>query len=756
MAVRKLADDMNDPGISSPPLPTDEVGRLRALHELAILDSPPDPSFDRLTRLACTIFQTPVAFVSFIDQSRQWFKSKEGPIQIDQTPRTEAICAYSILNDEVTVIPDAREDFRFRQNSLVLGSPGIRFYAAAPIKSRTGQNVGTLCIADSHPRRYLTEQEQQILRLLADLAGAAAEAHQRGTMLASNESEARDRYSLVARATLDGVWDWDMKKGIVYFSPRWQYILGLSEEDTYATTAHWLDRVHPQDRAMVDNALRSHQQGETARFRSEHRIRHGDGSWRWVVVRGLAQRNEAGLATRMAGSLTDITNERTSDSLTGLPNRLLLVERLAQLISRGQATHDWRFALLYADLNRFRQINDRIGHTGGDMVIRTIADRLVDTVGRTRASKNSMVCRFAGDEFVILLDGVKNSSQAYGIAERLHTVVAKPIHYDGERINAQASIGIAMAKPELDTPERFLYHSDLALLRAKAAGREASVLFDPIMQQETATRLELEDGLREAVALGQLRVHYQPQIELRNGKLRGCEALVRWQHPRRGLLAPSEFIGLAEELGFIPVIDSWVLKVATEQLAQWRKLPAGRNLTMSVNISGHTLSKRSLKYEVQALLVENEIPPASLCLELTESVLMQDLSESTDMMRDLHLIGVGLYMDDFGSGYSSFQYLSELPFDALKIDRSFMHRFPEDRKARTIVEGILALAITLGLKVVAEGIEDPMQAEMLKSIGCDMGQGFLFDRGLEADTFQHKYIGDAGLAAADRSVETSL
>ncbi len=727
------------PAYPVPPKPRNEAARLQALCSFNLLGTAPDPAFDQLTKLASVIFGTPYAFVSLIDESRQWFKSKHG-LAVEETLRDIAFCAYAILGAEVMVVEDAREDPRFFANPLVSGPPGLRFYAGAPIFTPAGEALGTLCIADTVPRRSFTEQDKATLATLSNLVWGAMQTHKRSLALQTTEAEARDRYALVARATLDGLWDWDLRTQDVYYSPRWQYILGLPEQDCHANTGHWLDRVHPEDRPPLEEAIQKHLDGETSRFRDEHRMRHEDGSWRWVVVRGLVQRGTHDEPVRMAGSLMDITADKTCDPLTKLPNRLLLHERLAQMIRRSETTGKWHFAVLFLDVDRFKSINDRFGHLVGDGVLREIAERLQREIVHTRESRESLIARFAGDEFVILLDGVETGEQALLIAQRLHAALSVPVECEGEQLTVGASIGVTMAKAECCTPESFLHNSDLAMYRAKAVQRGSSILFDPAMQEETMARLQLEAGLRQAIGSGQLRVLYQPQVDLQTGRLLGCEALLRWQHPQRGLLAPSSFIGVAEEINLITAMDLWVMESACRQLTEWRNRYGCEHLTMSVNISGRHLSQRGLKRAVKAVLQRWSLPAGALCLELTESILIDDVIGARRLMRELHSIGVRLHMDDFGSGYSSFKQLYDLPFDVLKIDRSLMTKIVLDRQAANIVEGILGLAHTLDMKVVAEGIEEGAQAKMLAAMGCDFGQGYYYDRPIDADTFRRKHL----------------
>jgi diguanylate cyclase (GGDEF)-like protein len=442
----------------------------------------------------------------------------------------------------------------------------------------------------------------------------------------------------------------------------------------------------------------------------------------------------------MAGSLMDVTSDKTSDPLTGLPNRLLLHEKLERLIQRSQREQSWKFAVLFVDVDHYKQINDRFGHLVGDITLKVIAERLQMAIADTRSSTESIVARFAGDEFVVLADGVETQAQAEAIAKRLHIALSHPILCGTEELSISVSIGIALAKPELTSPERFLQHSDLAMYCAKSNGRGSFVTFNPSMQVEALARLELEADLRKALSRNELRVYYQPQMDLRTGDLIGCEALVRWQHPTRGLLAPGAFVGVAEEIGIIAPIDLWVMETACQQIKEWRSLPHASTMSVSVNVSAQHLMQEGLEDSVKTVLQRYELPPAALCIELTETVLMNSLEAGVQLMQQLRAVGVGLHMDDFGSGYSSFRQLSELPFDTLKIDRSFIEKVAVNGPARKVVDAILNMAHTMGLKVIGEGIEDRGQAEILSAMDCEVGQGYFFAKPLDAFSFYRKYL----------------
>ena len=721
MSVRALIAQTQ----AAPPIPINEAERLSALHRIGILDTGRDASFDRLTRLAASIFATRYSFVSFVDRSRQWFKSAQGT-DVVEMPRESAFCAYTILGTDIMVVNDALKDDRFRNNPIVQGGLKLRFYAGVPLITADGHHVGSFCIADTSPRHSFSDADKLTLATLAEMA---------------SEIVREFRFALVSLAAQDGVWDWDVLRQEVYYSPQWQSLVGLKLKNEMSTLEDWTERIHPADRRMVLEDLEQQLRGHTMPFRSEHRVKSADGAWRWVLVRGVSQRDEQGRVIRMAGSLMQVAQDKTSDALTRLPNRLSLHDRLSRVIRRSQASDQWDFAVLFVDVDRFKQINDRYGLTVGDEVLITIADRISSVIERTRRNRESMVTRFGGDEFVVLVDGVHNARQAEAVAKRIQAAISTEIELHGERLRPEVSIGIAMASSALTTPESFLHNADLAMFHAKTSGRKASTVFDLRMQEENLKRLKMEEMLRQAVAQGQMRLFYQPQIDLKTGKLSGCEALVRWQHPELGLVPPDSFIPLAERMGIIGEIDTWVLETAAAQIALWRaEWPQSLSWHMSVNVSAEKFPSKLLLKNVSQTLARHSLPASVLCMEITETALMRHVADSQRTMEALRTIGIGLHMDDFGSGYSSFKQLCELPFDTLKIDRSFLQRILGNEQAINIVRGILSLARSLKLSSIAEGIETVEQEELLRSLGCDRGQGYLYSKPVDAQTFTARYL----------------
>ncbi len=550
--------------------------------------------------------------------------------------------------------------------------------------------------------------------------------------------ESEERYALAARGAKDGLWDWDIRSGRVYYSGRWAEALGVRGTDMAPTLDAWLDRVHADDREQLEAELEAHLKGVTPHFTHEHRVRHTDGSWRWMLVRGLAVRGPDGKAYRIAGSQTDITERKEAedrllydafhDVLTGLANRALFMDRLGHAVSRARRQEQACFAVLFLDLDRFKLINDGLGHGIGDRLLEAIGSRL-----RRCVRPGDTVARFGGDEFTILLDGIACLEDATHIAERIDEELSAPFVLDGKELFAGASIGIAVGGRGYQRAEDVLRDADIAMYRAKASGRSRYVVFDPSMHHHAVTQLEMETDLRHAIDRRQLRVHYQPIVGAEHGEIRGFEALVRWEHPRLGLVGPSAFIPLAEETGLIVPIGGWVLEESCRQLRAWQDRHGGDPpLTVSVNISGRQFARSDLSEQVRHALEAADLPAHCLRLEITESVLMEDVEQTIAILGELRALGVKLHMDDFGTGYSSLSYLQRLPIHTVKIDGSFVERIREDDQDTEIVRTIIALATHLGLEVVAEGVETPQQQHWLRVLRCGYLQGYLFSKPVSA------------------------
>src|SRR5689334_20369666 len=550
--------------------------------------------------------------------------------------------------------------------------------------------------------------------------------------------ESEERYALAARGANDGLWDWNLVTDAMYFSPRWKAMLGFREDEIQDQLEEWLGRIHDADRDRVKEEIAAHQKGLTPHFESEHRLLHKDGCFRWMLSRGLAVHDATGKALRMAGSQTDITERKVSDPLTGLPNRLLFIDRLGRLIKHSKRRKDHLFAVLFLDLDGFKMINDSLGHLVGDQLLLGVAGRLekclraTDTVARL--GESFTVARLGGDEFTVLLDDLKDAADARSAAERLMKALAPPFIVGGKEVFTSVSIGIALSNSAYDEAEDMLRDADTAMYRAKSLGKARYEVFDADMRASVMARLQLETDLRGALEREEFRNFYQPIVSLDSGQIVGFEALLRWQHPGRGLIGPDEFIGVAEETGLIRELGWWNLREACRQISDWR---AGslqhRDLFISVNLSAKQFLQHNLVEDVRKLLDELHLRPEALKLEITESTVMGDPSTAVEMLQQLRTLGIRMAIDDFGTGYSSLSYVHCFPLDTLKIDRSFIHDIRDDGEGLEIARTILPMANNLRLDVVAEGVETLEQVALLRKLHCKYGQGFYFSRPLSAE-----------------------
>jgi len=484
-------------------------------------------------------------------------------------------------------------------------------------------------------------------------------------------------------------------------------------------------------------------------LRMSVRLRHGSRRWVWILFVGaVVDRDAQGRGLRMAGVALDVQAQKAmeqelrtaarTDGLTQLPNRSVVLQAIAQAIARGKTQPGYCFAVLFMDFDRFKQVNDTLGHAVGDELLRQIATRLQDSLrpGDTlmhTSDFSHVAARIGGDEFVVLLDDIRGDLDAEIVASRLIDVLSLPYSIDSHKVNSSASIGIVTNSHAADDADSVLRDADIAMYEAKRTGRGRYVLFEPSMRQQVSASVALENDLRQALEQGELFVVYQPLVELGGGGFAGMEALLRWRHPQRGLVSPVEFVPVAEACGLIGALGQFVLQSACKTFAAM-DLPArpdGAPVTLAVNLSRAQLRQPGLVADVQDALRANDLSPQQLILEVTESLAAQD----EVVLATLHAIralGVALSLDDFGTGYSSLSCLHELPVNFVKVDRSFVGQAQSSAYHRVLIEATIRMAQTLGLGTVAEGIETADQARLMAELGCDKGQGYLFSRPLEA------------------------
>jgi diguanylate cyclase (GGDEF)-like protein/PAS domain S-box-containing protein len=575
--------------------------------------------------------------------------------------------------------------------------------------------------------------------------------HERSQRIAEDAlRESEERYALAVRGANDGLWDWKLDTNKIYFSPRWTSMLGYSDHEGWSDPKEWFSRIHPADRPRVEAQLAAHRKGDTPEFSSEFRMRDTDGRYIWMLSRGIAIRDAKGVAVRIAGSQTDITEGKTADPLTGLPNRSYFTDKVESAIGAKKNPGATPFAVLFLDLDRFKTVNDSLGHEAGDQLLKGVAQRLRlsvrgDDLSGRPASPDSTVARLGGDEFSVLLEGIRDEHDAALVAERILKRFAVPFTIDGRNLFAGCCIGVAMGS-SAGTPDDLLRNADTAMYDAKTHGRGAFALFNQGMRERAVARIEIETDLKKAIAGNQLEVYYQPEVSMSDHRIAGFEALVRWNHPARGLLYPGEFISVAEESGLIVPLGLWVLRDACRQMVVWQKsMPRIPALTISVNVSFKQLSTEGLGSDVEQILAETGLDPQCLKLEMTESAVIENAEVALVTLRRFKELKIGLEIDDFGTGYSSLGYLRQLPFDTLKIDYSFVKELGTNADSTGVIRTIFGLAKSLNMNVVAEGVETKDQLTRLKAMGCTLAQGFYFSKPVDA-TQATALIGDgAGL-----------
>ncbi len=544
--------------------------------------------------------------------------------------------------------------------------------------------------------------------------------------------DSEERYSLAARGANDGIWDWDLATGRIYYSPRWKQLLGYAEDAISVSPDEWLGRVHPDDIHAVKEDITSYLKGELPQLISEHRIMHRNGSYRWFLVRGVAVGNEGQKPHRMAGSMTDITVRKATeerlqhdamhDTLTNLANRTYFNSQLQRSIELVRRHSDYLAGVLFIDIDRFKVVNESLGHSSGDQLLVAVARRL-----ETCIRPEDTVARFGGDEFCILLEEIKGINDATRVASRIQARLSEPFNLQGHEVFTSVSIGINLAAPTYERAEDLLRDSEVAMYGAKSNGRSRYQIFDKEMHAHSLALFKMEAELRWAIDRREFVVYYQPIYHSDSGVITCVEALLRWTHPERGLIFPDKFIPLSEETGLIVPIGQWVLQDVCRQIHAWEEkgLPGVR---VAVNISARQLQDQEFPHIVQSALEEYNLAGSCLQLEITESAAMQDFDRTVGALHELIHMGVQISLDDFGMRYSSLDYLKRFPVNTIKIDKSFVWDITDDPDDAAITSAIISVAHILNLNVVAEGVETKQQLEFLLKNRCDEVQGYLYSR----------------------------
>lgn len=642
----------------------------------------------------------------------------------------------------------------------------------SPDQSR-GRRIGTLLKARSADPTHFTEftealaqgrgikREVRVITKSAELGWVLVDMQpirdEDGTMsgwvlVATDLTAVRTQQEILSLAVSGaglGIWHWDLVDDSVGWNARMQQILGYPDGALMPRSATWLSLIHPDDVQAWKHSLRQHLRDESNEHRLSVRLRHHSGRWVWVLFAGrAADRSVQGRVLRLAGVAMDVNAQKAleqqlrtaarTDDLTALPNRTVMVELIRAALARRHLEPGYHFAVLFMDFDRFKQVNDTLGHTVGDALLRQIARRLEDSLRPGDSFAHSgdfdkVAARIGGDEFVVLLDDIRGDLDAIHVAGRLLDVLAAPYVLDGHRVTSTVSIGIVTSTHTEDDADSVLRDADIAMYEAKRSGRARYVVFDPLMRSQVSDSVSLENDLRQALDNREMRVVYQPLVHLPGHQLAGVEALVRWQHPVRGAVSPVDFIPLAEACGVIAALGKFVLETACQTFAQLqRDLGSAAPPSMSVNLSRAQLREPGLVDMVRDALRSADMEPQQLVLEVTESLAAQDALVQTTL-QELRAMGVALSLDDFGTGYSSLACLHELPVSSIKIDRSFVNLLDKSDYHRVLIEATLRVAATLKLGTVAEGIETAEQATEMAAMGCQKGQGYWFGRPMDVE-----------------------
>lgn len=676
-----------------------------------------------------------IALQDLLDHAPGFMAVTRGPDHVLEAVNQacyQVVCHRQVLGMPLRdIIPEhgEREMIRLLDGVYEKGEPYVgRAYQVALQREPGTQPVGAYVDFVCQP---IYSAERTVTGVLLLGYEVTAQVQAQASLRASEQ-----RLHLALEAAGDGVWDWDIGSDNFMFSRRGRAMLGYDEHEIGNRLEDWLAITHPEDQQRVRAETMACVRGKTRFLACEYRVRGKTGGWKWILARGaVVSRDNDGRALRMVGTTVDVSFEQETlrranfDALTGLPNRSLFRDRLEYEVANSRRSGKM-LALMFVDLDRFKEVNDLLGHDAGDALLRETAARI-----RSCVRSADTVARLGGDEFTVILTDLDDRAHVETIAQKILQTLARPFMLSQEIIHVSGSIGITLHPADGAEPERLLRNADQAMYVAKNAGRNQFSFFTRAMQEQASRRLKLIGELRNALPARQLRVHFQPIVDLRDGRIVKGEALVRWMHPERGLVCPNEFIGLAEETGLINEIGNWVFMQAAAWCRRWSER-FGAAFQVSVNKSPAQFLPHKKAMDWGAYLRQLGMAWNSVAVEITEGLLLNASSSTADKIFDLRDAGVQVAIDDFGTGYSSMAYLKKYDVDYLKVDQSFIRDTAKDSISRTIAETIIVMAHKLGLKVIAEGVETAEQRDWLLHAGCDYAQGFLYAQPLPPDEFE--------------------
>ncbi|MGQ7864021.1 putative bifunctional diguanylate cyclase/phosphodiesterase [Pseudomonas sp. 32A] len=708
-----------------------EEQRLSTLAEYRIWDTPQSGDFDRLARLASSLFNVPIVLISLVGRDRQFIKARVG-IDICETSREVSFCAHAILQDDILFVPDALNDPRFSSNPLVLGPPFIRFYAGKPLVTSNGHSLGTICLIDSEPRMTFGEEDRKNISDLAELVMDRMEMRR----LEYAKTVSLARFENIAGTSPDAIICSDVEGKITFWNRSAEKLFGyLASEIADKSGAI----VIPESwRAIYDAEmvrLRTGEKMELANQTVELSGLHKDGS-EFPAEFSLSTWGE-GDKVSVGAIVRDITERRQNeerlfrlaslDPLTDLPNRSAWRAALTATLHAGESA-----TVILFDLDGFKEVNDTLGHSAGDAVLKDVASRM-----KSVCKKPLMLGRLGGDEFVVLMAG-DNVRAARALAEQLVLAISKPYEFAGQSISTGVSIGVSFAPIHGSRPEDLLGAADLALYKAKAAGKGRYELFIPAFRDVAIARRIFERELQLAFENDEFELFYQPQIATGTRKLTGAEALMRWRHPSRGLLSPASFIDVLGDKPIAAAVGEWALRTACKQAVTWRV--DDPTFRIGVNLFDAQLRSGRLLAVVRDVLAESGLPPEALELEIVENILLRRDKITVRLLNGLRELGVGLAFDDYGTGFASLSLLKQYPVTRLKIDRSFIRELNINQGDAAVVKAVIYLGKSFGLGVIAEGVETEAQLDFLTANECFEAQGYLFGKPVPSSEFSDRFI----------------